>query len=192
MSLSDRPLETLAIDPAERPHLPPMPGATDEHRRQGRKLAAIHRGHLWDLARIAQVLRRIKAGDAPPEDLRDIVLNADMAQNYRAFGSLCGQECRMLSFHHDAEEHHMFPELEAVGNAALSKVVARLRVEHEVVHELLTRLERAAMTLMYEATDENFAGAEATFERLLDVVKSHFGYEETELEEAIGLHLTHI
>ena len=98
----------------------------------------------------------------------------------------------MLSFHHDAEEHHMFPELEAVGNAALSKVVARLRVEHEVVHELLTRLERAAMTLMYEATDENFAGAEATFERLLDVVKSHFGYEETELEEAIGLHLTHI
>ena len=192
MSLSDRPLETLAIDPAERPHLPPMPGATDEHRRQGRKLAAIHRGHLWDLARIAQVLRRIKAGDAPPEDLRDIVLNADMAQNYRAFGSLCGQECRMLSFHHDAEEHHMFPELEAVGNAALSKVVARLRVEHEVVHELLTRLERAAMTLMYEATDENFAGAEATFERLLDVVKSHFGYEETELEEAIGLHLTYI
>ena len=192
MSLSDRPLKALAIDPAERPHLPPMPGATDEHRRQGRKLAAIHRGHLWDLARIAQVLRRIKAGDAPPEDLRDIVLNADMAQNYRAFGSLCGQECRMLSFHHDAEEHHMFPELEAVGNAALSKVVARLRVEHEVVHELLTRLERAAMTLMYEATDENFAGAEATFERLLDVVKSHFGYEETELEEAIGLHLTYI
>lgn len=188
-SLSDQPLGALAINPAERPHLSPMPGATDEHRRQGRKLAAIHRGHLWDLARIAKVLARIKAGETPPDELRDIVLASDMTQNYRSFGSLCGQECRVLGFHHDAEEHHMFPELEAVGQNALTRVVARLRAEHAIVHELLLRLERAAMTLIYEPTDANFALAEATFERLLDVVRSHFGYEETELEEAIGLYL---
>jgi iron-sulfur cluster repair protein YtfE (RIC family) len=166
-----------------------MPNATDEHRRQGRKLAAIHRGHLWEIARIARVIERIEAGDAPPEALRDIVLASDMAQNFRAFGSLCGRECKMLQFHHDAEEHHMFPELERKGTDAIRRLVARLREEHEIVHELLARLERASMALMFEPSESEFADAKAIFSRLVEVVRSHFGYEESELEEAIGLFL---
>lgn len=188
-NLKTAPLSELAIDPAERPQLPPMPNATDEHRRQGRKLAAIHRGHLWEIARIARVIERIEAGDAPPEALRDIVLASDMAQNFRAFGSLCGRECKMLQFHHDAEEHHMFPELERKGTDAIRRLVARLREEHEIVHELLARLERASMALMFEPSESEFADAKAIFSQLVEVVRSHFGYEESELEEAIGLFL---
>lgn len=188
-NFTQAPLENLTIDPTERPNMPPLSGATDEHRRQGRKLAAIHRGHLWEIARISKVLDRIEAGDEPPASLKDIVLASDMAQNFRAFGSLCGQECRMLTFHHDAEEHMMFPKLESAGQDALTKLVARLRYEHKIVHELLVRLERAAMTLMYEPNDENFALARSVFTRLVEVVTSHFGYEETELEEAIGLYI---
>ncbi len=186
---SDKPLADLHVNFGTRPKLPPMPQATDTHRRHGRKLAAIHRAHLMDMARISLVLDRIEAGDAPPEELQRVVLSTDMAQNYRAFGSLCGQECRVLTFHHDAEEHMMFPQLEAAGIDALTAVVARLRQEHEVVHELLLRLERAAMTLMYEPGEAEYAAARDIFQRLAEVVKSHFGYEETELEEAIGLYV---
>ncbi len=166
-----------------------MPEATDEHRRQGRKLAAIHRAHLMDLARINRTLRRIEAGDAPPEDLADIVLSLEMTENLRAFGSLCGQECRMLTFHHDAEEYSVFPQLEAKGSDALRAVVTRLRKEHEVVHELIQRLERASMTLMFEPDDGAFQDASAIFRRLESVVASHFGYEEDQIEEALGVYL---
>ncbi len=82
---SSLPLSELDIDPSERPSLPKMPEATDQHRRQGRRLAAIHRGHLMEFGRIARTLERIKAGDAPPGELADIVLHLDMTQNYRAF-----------------------------------------------------------------------------------------------------------
>ena len=181
-------LSDLTVDFPTRPKMPALPGATDAHRHQGRMLAAIHRAHLWELARVGKVLKRIEAGDSPPEELSDIVLALDMAQNLRVFGSLCGQECRMLSFHHDAEEHALFPELEAAGHAALSALVARLRQEHEVVHELLRRLEDAAATLVDSPTDENLTETGAVFLQLETVVRSHFGYEEAELEEAIGLY----
>ncbi len=190
--LTTTPLDQLTVEDGPRPEAPKMPEATDEHRRQGRKLAAIHRAHLMDLARIDRTLRRIEAGDAPPEDLADIVLSLEMTQNLRAFGSLCGQECRMLSFHHDAEEHSIFPQLEARGSDALRAVVARLREEHKVVHELIQRLERASMTLMFEPDQTVFEECAAIFRQLEAVVRSHFGYEEVQIEEALGVYLTEI
>ena len=114
MDLSQAPLDSLCVETGTRPRAPALPQATDTHRRAGRQLAAIHRGYLMDLARIAAVLDRIKAGDAPPEDLRDIVLSLDMGQNLRAFGSLCGQGCQMLVMHHNIEQSHMFPPIARV------------------------------------------------------------------------------
>jgi hemerythrin len=58
-----------------------------------------------------------------------------------------------------------------------------------VVHELIIRLGRAAHTLAENPSDANFAQAAATFRKLEEVVRSHFGYEETELAEAIGYYL---
>ena len=183
-------LSALHVRFGERPHMPAMPGATEDHRRQGRKLAAIHRAHLMDMSRIARLLAAIKGGSEAPAALVQAVQASDMAQNLRQFGALCGWECQVLNFHHDAEEAGMFPELEAKGSDALRAVVARLRAEHEVVHELIKRLSRAAMALQFEPGEAGFDDARAVFEQLLEVVQSHFHYEETELEEAIGVHLT--
>lgn len=191
-NLSTLPLASLTLNEAARPSAPPVPEATDQHRSQGKHLALIHRHYLQEMARIAAVLARIEAGDAPPEHLKRIVLSLDMSQNLRAFGSLCGEGCRILKMHHDIEASDMFPRIEAAGNGAFAAIVAKLRAEHEVVHELLTRLDRAADTLIAEPTDANLAQAAATFRQLETVIRSHFGYEESELAEAIGYYLGHI
>ena len=187
--LSKTPLDDLNLDEPARPKAPPVPKATDRHRRQGGQLAAIHRHYLMEMARIAAVLARIEAGDAPPQDLRKIVLSLDMAENYRAFGSLCGHECQVLKFHHDIEGADMFPRIEASGGGMFRKVVAKLRAEHEVVHELILRLGRAAEILADDPVEANFTEAAAIFRKLEAVVRSHFRYEETELAEAIGYYL---
>ncbi|MEO1911552.1 MAG: hypothetical protein ABGX10_14140, partial [Paracoccus sp. (in: a-proteobacteria)] len=63
------------------------------------------------------------------------------------------------------------------------------KAEHEVVHELIIRLDRAADALSEDPSDENFVQAAMIFRKLEEVVRSHFGYEETELAEAIGYYL---
>lgn len=187
--LSTHSLDDLTIDESSRPKAPKVPAATDMHRRQGRQLAAIHRHYLMEMAQIGAVLARIEAGDAPPENLRQIVLSLDMAENLRAFGNLCGRECQVLKFHHDIEGSDMFPRIEAAGGGMFREVVAKLLSEHEVVHELIIRLGRAADALMEDPKEANFVHAATTYRKLEEVIRSHFGYEETELAEAIGYYL---
>lgn len=189
MDLTTAPLDDLSVETGTRPKAPPIPGTTEADRQKGRHLAMIHAHYLADMAQIARLMARIEAGDAPPADLAEIVLSSDMAQNLRAFGSICGRECRVLMMHHDIEQAHMFPGLEAAQNDGIRAVVARLREEHEVVHELLNRLAKAARALEAETTDARFEELRAVYARLFDVVRSHFRYEETELEEAIGVYL---
>jgi len=184
------PLSALDLNEAARPKAPKLAGVSAGTRAKGRHLAAIHRFHLQDMARIALVIERIRAGDDPPERLMQVILAADMAQNYRAFGTLCGQECRVLTFHHDAEENGLFPELETKAPEGIRAVVAKLREEHKVVHALIERLTEAAAALINDPTDANFAAASDAFETLETTVRSHFRYEEEELEEAIGLFST--
>lgn len=188
-NLSHIPLAALELNEAERPKMPPIAGASQADRRKGAHLSMIHKHYLSEMTQIAQVLERIKAGDAPPETLAQIVLHSDMRKNFEAAGTLCGHQCRVLSMHHDIEEHSMFPALAGQGNDALGKVVAQLRAEHKVVHELLTRLGAAAETLAHTPDAPNFKAAFEVFFALRKAVLSHFKYEESELEEAIGHYL---
>lgn len=187
--LSTQPLHDLHLDEEARPSAPPVPSATEGHRRQGRQLAAIHRHYLMEMGQIGAVLARIEAKDSPPDHLKRIVLSLDMSENFRAFGSLCGQECRMLKMHHDIESADMFPRIEAAGGGIFRTIVAKLKSEHEVVHELILRLAHAADALAQDPSDATFAQAAAVFRKLEEIVRSHFRYEETELEEAIGYYL---
>ncbi|KUP93378.1 hemerythrin domain-containing protein [Tritonibacter horizontis] len=190
--LSSHALDDLTLNEAARPKAPPVPEATDQHRRQGQQLAAIHRHYLAEMAQIAAVLARIEAKDAPPAHLKRIVLSLDMTENLRGFGSLCGRECQVLKLHHDIESSDMFPRVEAAGGGKFRDIVAKLKAEHEVVHELIIRLNRAADALIDDPSEANFTQAATTFRKLEAVVRSHFGYEETELAEAIGYYLERI
>ncbi len=186
---STLPLDALTVESGTRPKAPPIEGATDRDRAAGRHLAAIHRHYLMDLARITRLMRRIEAGNAPPEDLADIVLSSDMGRNLSAFGTICGQACHVLKMHHDIEEGHMFPGIDGPATEGIRAVVARLREEHRVIHELLDRLSVSAEALAREMSEARFADVRAVYGALLVAVRSHFRYEEAELEEAIGVYL---
>ena len=183
------PLDALRVDKGTRPRAPRLGAATDRDRAAGRQLAAIHRHYLMDLARITRLLERIEAGDAPPAALADIVLHSDMSRNLSAFGTICGQACHVLMMHHNIEEGHMFPGLEGRAPEGIRAVVARLKDEHKVIHELLNRLAVAAKALAAEASEARFDEVQAVYRALFEAVRSHFKYEETELEEAIGVYL---
>lgn len=93
----------------------------------------------------------------------------------------------VLNMHHNIEEQDMFPRLENAGNTGIAAVVAKLREEHRVVHALIERLYDVAVTLVDAPSREAYAEVKSVFEQLEAVVRSHFKYEETELEEALGV-----
>jgi iron-sulfur cluster repair protein YtfE (RIC family) len=176
----------LNVEFNERPSMPALDNVTEVERRTGLHLAAIHRMHLRDMQRLAHVLEQVEHGAVSPAVFARAVSDVELTHNMRIFGTMCGRECQVLTFHHDAEEHMIFPQLEQQNIQGLGRVVDRLKQEHLIVHELITRLETAAQALVQNPNEHNFARTKATFAQLHTVVISHFGYEETELREALG------
>ena len=179
-------LRDLNVEFGERPSMPALQNVTEAEHRAGLHLAAIHRMHLRDMQRLTHMLEQVEQGTVSPEVFAQEVSNVELTHNMRMFGTMCGRECHVLTFHHDAEEHMIFPQLEQQNIQALSRVVKRLKQEHLIVHELITRLETAAQALVQNPDAHNLAKTKATFAQLHTVVISHFGYEETELREALG------
>lgn len=190
--LRDLPLDQLDLNEPARPTAPAYLPLTAFQKQAGQHLMAIHRMHLRELSKARMVLRHVTEGQTDPSALVEALRDLDLSQNFRLFGNLCGQECRMLQFHHDAEEAHMFPALEATAPEPIRRIVAKLRAEHEVVHELLDRLSEAAETLALTPSEAAFTEAHRLFDKFEAVVRSHFGYEETELKDALGVHVGHI
>lgn len=176
-----------ALNEAGRPKAPALEGGGHKARQDGKRLAAIHRMHLRDIVTARQLLDQIESGGTAAAQLVKSIPEMTMTKNYRTFGNLCGRECMVLNMHHNIEEQDMFPRLEMGGDAGISAVVAKLREEHRVVHALIEQLYEAAAILVEGPAPDAYAEARSVFEQLEAVVKSHFKYEETELEEALGL-----
>ncbi len=170
------------LDTKQRPIAPKIAGLTDEQRERGKRLALFHNFHRAQLDMVAGALNRLDAAGVGAS-----VANLQMAANYRNFGNLCGQECEMLSAHHGIEDAYVFPTLHNQGSDGLKKVVERLMAEHLVVHELIEELETEARHLIDDPSPASFAATGKTFMDLQTCVRSHFGYEETELEDALGV-----
>ena len=176
------------LDDRTRPKAPALAGATEEHRLPGRHLKMIHRHHLQQMGQVRRVLDLVAEGAAKPEALHHAVGSLDLQESMRLFGNLCGQECEMLTAHHDIESAYLFPPLHQRGNEGVRKVVERLMVEHEIIHHHLFELDNRISILMKVPGSESFAAVKDTFLALEGIIKSHFKYEETELETAIGFY----
>jgi Hemerythrin HHE cation binding domain len=173
------------LDDATRPKAPKIEGITPAQRRSGKRLALIHNYHLQQMNEVRWVMEQVEAGEQSAAKLLEAISSMQMAANYRLFGNLCGRECQMLTLHHTIEDEHMFPLLRE-SSAALKNVVDRLSEEHLVIHRLLQALESAAMNAVQEPGRETFSELRAAFLALDRFVRSHFGYEQEELEEALG------
>ncbi|MEQ9813119.1 MAG: hemerythrin domain-containing protein [Azospirillaceae bacterium] len=173
------------LDDATRPKARKIEGVSEAQRRHGQRLALFHAAHLRELAHIRHMLDLVAEGRARAADLGAAVSNLQMLENYRRFGALCGQGCMMLTFHHTIEDQHIFPLLEHAA-PEVRAVVERLRAEHEVIHALLEDLERAARAAIAAPGPESFDRLREVYDTLEPVVASHFGYEQAELEEALG------
>ena len=169
------------LDNSKRPKAPKIENLTPAQRRQGRRLSLYHNYHREQLREVEEAMKQID------ETLITKISNLDMHHNFKVFGNMCGAECQVLSGHHGIEDQAMFPILHQAGDAGLRKVVERLMAEHLVVHELIEELEAKAHEAINNPNPETYMEQKHTFTSLNSCVQSHFGYEESELEEALGV-----
>ena len=174
-------------DASTRPKAPKIAGVTENQRRQGRRLALFHEMHLRELAKVRRAMAAVFEGEGTAEALLVTISSMQMFGNMRQFGNLCGAACEMLTGHHMIEDQYVFPALQG-HTEGLNRVVGRLRAEHLVIHELLLRLEAAARALIAGPGATAARELRAEFGQLERFVISHFGYEQTELEEALGVY----
>ena len=172
------------LDGSKRPKAPKFDGVTPQQRKHGLRLRWFHDMHRAQLNEVMQTMAHIE-GDASV--LAEQVSALKLRENIRRFGNLCGQECQMLTGHHGIEDAYIFPQLHDAGNDGLKKVVARLAAEHLVIHDLIEEMDRAAEAAVHSPGPESFTALKAALTTLNKIVLSHFGYEETELADALGI-----
>jgi iron-sulfur cluster repair protein YtfE (RIC family) len=174
-----------AFDDVTRPLAPKIAGVTPEQRAHGKRLRLYHRHHLQELARVRQAMEQLLEGQGSTQSLTERLGSMAMVENYRRFGTICGQQCQMLTMHHTIEDHSLFPILRT-GPEGLRKVIDRLSAEHRVIHDLLMRFDASTRAIPRDPSPSAFADLRQAYEQLERFVVSHFGYEERELEEALG------
>ncbi|NCV67419.1 MAG: hypothetical protein EBW61_06360, partial [Rhodobacteraceae bacterium] len=79
--------------------MPTLDNVTEAERRTGLHLAAIHRMHLCDMQRLAHVLEQVEHGAVSPAVFAHAVSKVELTHNMRMFGTMCGRECQVLTFH---------------------------------------------------------------------------------------------
>ena len=82
----------------------------------------------------------------------------------------------------------MFPAIAEHASDAVRAVLDRLIAEHRVIHDLIECLRQTATKLARNPDALSFSECAKDFERLDRAIRSHFGYEETQLETPLGRH----
>ncbi|MFG1706769.1 LLM class flavin-dependent oxidoreductase [Nonomuraea sp. M3C6] len=176
----ERPVTLADLDEAGRPRAPRHDPAalTPEQRRLGRHLVEVHDGYRRELRQVQDAVDQVATG-AP----RSALDRLSVRQNHWTLGGFCATFCRLLTVHHTVQDESLFPAI-LERDSTLAPVIKKLEQEHEVIAELLARLDDACVELLANPAgiDQVRAGAE----RLAAVLSSHFAYEEEELVEPIG------
>lgn len=173
------------LDDATRPAPIRLPNLTPAQRAPGLHLKQVH-DHLRDnMKSLVRLIERAAAGGASAAEVTAEAADLAMVANYRRFGNLCGQYCRIVHVHHSIEDEAIFPAIAAQGEG-FRAIADRLRAEHVVVHELLLRLIDALGALADAPGQSRFDDAVTVYRALERVLLSHLGYEEEAIGDALG------
>lgn len=184
----------LEWDESARPTL----DETDHSGYTARQLANPH--HLVDihdhlraeLSRVRDVVAQVRQGQLSVGQARSIINTMAMRQNNWTLGAFCESYCRIVTGHHTLEDRSVFPHLRR-SEPGLGPVLDRLESEHEVIADVLDRLDRALVALVAgdtvgQAGRQLLDNLEAEVDLLTDTLLSHLAYEERELFGPLARH----
>ncbi|MCP2243650.1 LLM class flavin-dependent oxidoreductase [Lentzea aerocolonigenes] len=148
-----------------------------------RQLIGVH-NHLRDeLTKIRLVVRQVAEGVIDVGAARSEINTMTMRQNNWTMGAYCESYCRLVTIHHTHEDRSLYPQLRA-GDARLGPVLDRLTEEHQVIHEVLERLDAALVATVAEP--KRVVEVQEAVDLLTDTLLSHLSYEERELVEPMA------
>jgi alkanesulfonate monooxygenase SsuD/methylene tetrahydromethanopterin reductase-like flavin-dependent oxidoreductase (luciferase family)/hemerythrin-like domain-containing protein len=155
-------------------------------------LIDIHDHLREELARVRGVVDQVREGHLQVGQARSIINTMAMRQNTWTLGAFCQSYCRVVTGHHTLEDQSVFPHLRHA-EPGVGPVLDRLEEEHEVIADVLDRLDRALVAL---ADDEGYGvqGRQAldelahSVDLLTDTLLSHLSYEERELSGPLARH----
>jgi hemerythrin-like domain-containing protein len=156
---------------------------SDSGRAVGSHLIAVH-DHLRDeLNQILALIDSVESGDVSPNVAIDTLREFTIRQNNWTIGAYCSAYYRMIALHHGLEDSAVFPHLRSC-EVELEPVIDRLCEEHNVIHDVLERLDRALVQLVARPSD--FEDLRRATDVLSDVLLSHLAYEEQQLVEPLA------
>ena len=174
-------------DESGRPEGPrPEPGAryTPDQQAAGQHLIDVHDGLRAELERLRDLVAQLEAGDVDPTAVRSFLNRMTIRQNNWTLGVYCASYCRIVTGHHTLEDRSVFPHLKSRA-PELGDVIDRLQEEHEVIADLLERIDAAIVALV---SSEGIEDVRASVDALTDAMASHLSYEERELVEPLARH----
>ena len=172
---------------------PARPARTPESEREytaseqaaGQHLVDIHNALRAELAQLHDVIGQVARGIVDAGTARSMINTMTLRQNNWTLGAFCESYCRIVTGHHTLEDRSVFPHLRA-RDPRLAPVLDRLHEEHEVIADVLDRVDRALVALVSEADGiDQLRGA---VDLLSDTLLSHLSYEERELVQPLSQH----
>ncbi|HEV3268542.1 MAG TPA: LLM class flavin-dependent oxidoreductase [Acidimicrobiales bacterium] len=180
--LSKSPLWDESTRP-RRPESPPDVVYSDTGRAVGSHLIDVHDHLRGELEKIRGLMDEVRGGSLNAQNARDALNEMTIRQNDWTLGAYCATYCRMVAVHHGLEDDAIFPHLRSC-EADLEPVIDRLIEEHEVIHDVLDRVDQCLVDLV--ATPGDFSALQSATDVLTDTLLSHLAYEERELVEPLA------
>ncbi|HEY3954949.1 MAG TPA: hemerythrin domain-containing protein [Streptosporangiaceae bacterium] len=177
---------TRLWDEAARPTGPaaePGRGYTPAGQANAQDLINVHNALRDELSQIYDVIGQIAVGLLDPGAARSQISQMTIRQNKWTLGGFCESYCRIVTVHHTLENQALFPHLRR-GDPRLAPVIDRLTEEHEIIHGVLDRVDRALVAFV--SAPDGAAALRAEVDLLSDTLLSHLAYEERELTEPIA------
>jgi alkanesulfonate monooxygenase SsuD/methylene tetrahydromethanopterin reductase-like flavin-dependent oxidoreductase (luciferase family)/hemerythrin-like domain-containing protein len=181
--------DVRAWDESTRPTAPrPDPGRryTSRELANGRHLIDVHDHLRSELAQLRDLIDQVAAGALDAEAARSHINAMTMRQNNWTLGAYCESYCRLVTMHHTGEDAMVFPHLRRA-EPALAPVLDRLMEEHQAIHKILERIDRALVAFVGDPAGR-LDDLRAAVDLLTDSLLSHLSYEERELVEPLARH----
>lgn len=186
-------LSTVRLwDETDRPSWTGIPRSdhTAADEAQAQHLVDIHDALRQELGQVRDIIGQVVSGHLQVGQARSVINTMTMRQHNWAMGAYCQSYCRIVAGHHTMEDRSVFPHLRRA-DPSVGPVLDRLETEHEVIAEVLERVDAALVALVDvnpygHPGDEALSALQAEVDLLTDTLLSHLAYEERELLQPIA------